>query len=375
MNILREREGEMTKRVIPVVDGKQLLSRSDSVPIPKEICDEIVKACKACGFFQLINSGVDPTLINTMFTTAAAFFQLPTSDKLTVQRTASNYWGYTNSEFTKQIKDLKEVYDMKSLPRPDLPPDHPLNYNQLDGINKFPYYPPTFQITMQNYLGEMTRVSKKLTQALCIGLGVAPDSLEPLFQDDHNSFLRLNYYPAQEGKGKEQEADTLLPVTLESQDKLLGIQRHTDAGFLTVLVQDTVPGLEVWFEDEQQWCTVPPLPPGSLVVNVGDMAQVLFNDIIKAPIHRVAAPLIGHHDDDDDDKISPSRYSAPFFYNPRPDAIIAPMEQFYHQEAGEEKVTGALYNSISWKEFRMQRFKGDYADVGEEIQIQHFRIR
>jgi isopenicillin N synthase-like dioxygenase len=368
----------MTKRVeIPVVDGKQFLSRSDSVPIPKEICEEIVKACKACGFFQLINSGVDPTLINTMFTSAAAFFRLPTSEKLTVERTASNYWGYTNSEFTKQLKDLKEVYDMKSVLRPDLPPDHPLNYNQLDGINKFPYYPPTFQITMQKYLIEMTRVSKKLTQALCTGMGVASDSLEPLFQDDHNSFLRLNYYPAQEGKGKEYKTDALPHVTLESQDKLLGIQRHTDAGFLTVLVQDAVPGLEVWFEDEQQWCTVPPLPLGSLVVNVGDMAQVLFNDIIKAPIHRVAAPLIVHHHGDDvgdDDKIYPSRYSAPFFYNPRPDAIIAPMEQFCHQEPGAEKVKGALYNPISWKEFRMQRFKGDYADVGEEIQIQHFRI-
>lgn len=32
------------------------------------------------------------------------------------------------------------------------------------------------------------------------------------------------------------------------------------------------------------------------------------------------------------------------------------------------------YSPIRWGDFRMLRFKGDYADYGEEVQIEHYRI-
>lgn len=33
----------------------------------------------------------------------------------------------------------------------------------------------------------------------------------------------------------------------------------------------------------------------------------------------------------------------------------------------------AHYSSIPWAEFRYKRFLGDYADVGEEVQISHYK--
>jgi len=35
---------------------------------------------------------------------------------------------------------------------------------------------------------------------------------------------------------------------------------------------------------------------------------------------------------------------------------------------------GAHYRPINWQDFRMKRFAGDYADVGEEVQIDHYRL-
>ena len=34
----------------------------------------------------------------------------------------------------------------------------------------------------------------------------------------------------------------------------------------------------------------------------------------------------------------------------------------------------ALYRTVNWGKFRGLRFAGDFADVGEEVQISHYRI-
>lgn len=72
-------------------------------------------------------------------------------------------------------------------------------------------------------------MSFKLLEVFSLGLGLPAGALHPLFQDRHTSFLRLNYYP----------------ITPGAQPDGLGISDHKDAGFLTVLVQDEVPGLQV----------------------------------------------------------------------------------------------------------------------------------
>lgn len=54
----------------------------------------------------------------------------------------------------------------------------------------------------------------------------------------------------------------------------LGMPPHSDYGFLTVLLQDQVNGLEIWHDD--RWVLVDPLP-GSLVVNIGDHFEVYYS--------------------------------------------------------------------------------------------------
>ena len=50
----------------------------------------------------------------------------------------------------------------------------------------------------------------------------------------------------------------------------LGFSEHTDSGFLAVVLQDQMGGLQVLNQD--QWIDVSPIP-GSLIVNIGDMTQ------------------------------------------------------------------------------------------------------
>lgn len=58
----------------------------------------------------------------------------------------------------------------------------------------------------------------------------------------------------------------------------LGMPPHSDYGFVTLLLQDDVEGLQIMYRDE--WVTVDPIP-GSFVVNVGDHLEVLIILFIK----------------------------------------------------------------------------------------------
>jgi isopenicillin N synthase-like dioxygenase len=54
-------------------------------------------------------------------------------------------------------------------------------------------------------------------------------------------------------------------------DLTLGIPPHSDYGFLTLLLQDEVKGLQI--QHEGRWVTVEPIP-NSFVINVGDHLEV-----------------------------------------------------------------------------------------------------
>ena len=156
--------------------------------------------------------------------------------------------------------------------------------------------------------------------------------------------MRLNYYPVTDP----------LAATRTSQQTIadLGVHHHTDAGALTVLLQDDVGGLQVYRDG--YWHDIPPVP-GAFVINTGDMMQVWSNDIYKAAIHRGLAME------------SRNRYSIPFFYNPSATAKVSPLSTVISEERPKR------YNTITWSEFRGKRTDGDYADYGAEVQISQFR--
>jgi isopenicillin N synthase-like dioxygenase len=82
---------------------------------------------------------------------------------------------------------------------------------------------------------------------------------------------------------------------------------------------------------------------------------VWSNNEYKAPEHRVRAST------------ESERYSAPFFYNPSYETVVTPI---ITERTGRREPD---YDPISYRYFRQQRFKGDFADAGKEIQIEDFR--
>lgn len=319
---------------VPVIDIGGL-SDDLSSSRAKTAIDEIAIACREWGFFQVINHGVSSDLIEREWRQTKRFFVQPMAVKESLMRSKSNPWGYYNNELTKNQRDKKEVFDFTT--------------DGVDPIyaakNRWPAGDDEFQAVMREYLSACTRLSLQLLQAFCIGLNLPPDFMHADFANNHTGFIRLNYYPV-----KDPLAGTDTPHQRSAD---LGVHHHTDAGALTVLLQDDVGGLQVYRDGF--WHNIPPVD-GAIVINTGDMMQVWSNDVYQAAMHRVRA------------MDSVDRYSIPFFFNPSATTVVKPLPTVVTDQQP------LRYRSIDWAEYRGKRTDGDYADYGTEVQISQFRI-
>ena len=99
-------------------------------------------------------------------------------------------------------------------------------------------------------------------------------------------------------------------VTHNGERRLIIGREHADSGFVTLLAQDGVEGLQAR-NHAGEWIDVPPAD-GTLAVNFGQLLERWTGGIVQATRHRVIAP-------------KRARYSIPFFYEPRVDADISPL--------------------------------------------------
>src|SRR5690606_7370424 len=310
----------MTTNSLPVIDVSDLSSRST--------LDAIDAACREWGFFQIERHGIDENRIRALKRQMRAFFAQPLDVKREILRTADNPWGFYDRELTKHTPDWKQVYD----------------YGPPDGGVIMPQWPaalPEFRGAIQGFYDACYALALWLLRAIAVNLGMPPRSLDSYFVPEHTSFLRLNYYP----KCPKPARPTDLSL---GRDGYLGVNHHTDAGALTLLLQDEQPGLEVFHDGA--WHLVEPRPD-ALVVNIGDIVQVWSNDRYEAALHRglVSAEA--------------ARFSAPFFLNPAYSAEYAPLPSTVDAHHP------PLYWPINWGTFRARRAAGDYADHGRYVRI------
>ncbi|HEY5658498.1 MAG TPA: 2OG-Fe(II) oxygenase family protein [Myxococcota bacterium] len=310
---------------VPVIDASKLPGAS--------ALRAIDHACRDWGFFQVVNHGIDGEAILALQREMRAFFDLPLDVKRLVERSADNPWGFYDRELTKNTRDWKQIFDCGPEDDPAL-------------RTPWPAGSPEFRPALRGFAHACEGLAFRLLAAISLNLGMPAHHLAGGFRPLHTSFLRLNYYPVC--------PEPALPTSVQTPDRgHLGVNHHTDAGALTLLLQDDVPGLEV--HREGRWHLVEPRSD-ALVINIGDIVQVWSNDRYRAALHRVRASA---------DRV---RYSAPFFFNPAYDTRYAPLPTTCG--AG----SPARYRPIRWGEFRSLRAAGDYRDCGEEVQIDHYRI-
>lgn len=330
------------KALTPPTIDIAVLNKNDGATTAdrQALVHQIGLACRNWGFFHTINHGIDDKLTKAFRRQMHLFFGLPQAEKYVIKRTKTNSRGFADDELTKQKMDLKQIFDVGGR--------HESLNVVLDGFNQWPSTAllPDFRSTVEAYYDACVVVAARLLETMAVDLDVEKSIFADTFRN-HSSFLRLNYYPV--GNGQDFANDS----------RVLGVSRHTDAGMLTLLLQDDVSALEVYSGSKEDnndgvWITVDPVVD-AVTVNTGDMLQIFSNDAYRAPEHRVKASTYN------------KRYSAPFFYNPRYDAKIEPL--VVSKDNAEQR---ARYRSLSWGEFRSRRFQGDLENRGKEVQIEDY---
>jgi len=165
-----------------------------------------------------------------------------------------------------------------------------------------------------------------------MALDSPPNTLQPAF-DRPTTFLRMLHYPPQP------------PLSPED---LFGSAPHTDYGFITLLVQDEVGGLQVR-NVHGEWIDAPYMP-GAFVMNAGDILHRWSNGRFISTPHRVI------------NRSGRERYSIPFFYDPNMLANIVPLESCI--PAGQT----AAYDSVIYGDYLMARLRSNHDQHKEKDQ-------
>ncbi|MEV6115041.1 2-oxoglutarate and iron-dependent oxygenase domain-containing protein [Streptomyces sp. NPDC052109] len=280
---------------LPLID----LSAADRGPQARALLHaQLHSAAHDVGFFQLVGHGVTPAETDALLTAVRAFFALPEADRLALDNVNSPHFrGYTRTgdERTAGARDWRDQLDIGAerparVPAPGEPP-----YWWLQGPNQWPAALPELRTAALGWIDRLSKVADRLLHELLTAIGAPADFYDPIFGAGAHPHLKLVRYPGSAGDGTDQ-----------------GVGAHKDYGFLTLLLQDTVGGLQVHREDGL-FHDVPPVE-GAFVVNLGELLEVATNGYLVATNHRVVSP-----------PGATERLSVPFFYNPRLDARIEPV--------------------------------------------------
>lgn len=281
---------------LPTLD-LSMFTDDESSAHTEEFIDQLRQICHEVGFFYLVNHGI-PDQLNTALTEVAArFFALPEPERLSIAMDNSPHFrGYTplKGEHTNGRADLRDEIDFG--PERTIPTklDHP--WERLIGPNQFPTAVPALKPTVLQWQQAMDTLGRTMLRAVARALGQDPAVLEDWVAPHAEDTIKLVRYPA--------------PTS--DADGNQGVGTHRDFGLLTFVLQDDVGGLQV--ERDDRLIDVTPLP-GAFVVNLGEMLQLLTGGYFKATVHRVVSPPVGGQ-----------RYSCIYFFNPRLDATLAPLD-------------------------------------------------
>ncbi|GAB2279950.1 hypothetical protein Dimus_014586 [Dionaea muscipula] len=239
-------DAETDPDLIPVID---LSGPRQSVIV------QIRSAASTFGFFQVVNHSVPVTLLDRLFVAVKAVHRQPTGveSQYYEREMRSPFHFFSNVDlFLSKAASWRDtmqirlgVGDAMANAIPEICRDEVIEWDR-----------------------EVKKLGEQLLELLSEGMGASAQRLKEL-SCAQGRVMVGHYYPH-----------------CPQPDQTIGLASHTDPGVLTVLLQDLVGGLQV--KHEAKWLDVKPVH-GALVINIGDILQIISNDEYKSGEHRVLA--------------------------------------------------------------------------------------
>ncbi|XP_073007672.1 flavonol synthase/flavanone 3-hydroxylase-like [Typha latifolia] len=316
---------------IPVVDLSPFLQGDgdgdgdgdrDGINLAKET---IGQACKTHGFFRIVNHGVPTELMVRALNLSKAFFSLPDEEKLKSKPIPGSK-APLPAGYCKQPENSADKNEYLMVFSPEL------------GFNLYPNDPAEFRATLEECYHALSKTAILVQDILneCM-------ALPPNFFREYNAnrsfdmMMALRYYPETEAENN-------------------GLSEHQDGNCLTFVFQDEVGGLEVL--KDGKWVSADP-SEGSIIVNLGDIIQVLSNNKFQSAMHRVT-------------RKKAYRHSFAFFFNIDGEKWIEPLPQFTSEIGEAPCYRGFMYNE--YMQLRMRNKTHPPSRPEDVVHISYYAI-
>ncbi|KVH95627.1 Non-heme dioxygenase N-terminal domain-containing protein [Cynara cardunculus var. scolymus] len=231
--------GNATDHKIPMID----LGGDKDVNL---LCEEIGRACREWGAFHVANHGVPIALLDEIRKAGTSFFEeLPMAEKLrySCDPNSPASEGYGSRMLVASddaVLDWRDFFDHHTFP---------LSRRHL---SRWPHSPPNYREVIAEYSDQMKVLAEKLLGLISTSLGLSSSFIEEAMGELYQN-ITISYYPS-----------------CPQPELTLGLQSHSDMGFITLLIQDKVAGLQV--SKDGEWVTVDPVSHAILVI-LGDQTE------------------------------------------------------------------------------------------------------
>ncbi|KAG6384349.1 hypothetical protein SASPL_155826 [Salvia splendens] len=225
----------------------------------REIVEQVRSAAETWGFFQVVSHGIPQSVCDGMIDGVRRFHEQDVDEKK----------KYYSRDTTKSVR-YHSSYDLfmsKTATWKDtltISCDSSYDRDEL---------PSVCRDSTVEYSKHVEILGNILLGLLSEALGLNTDFLGKM-ECSKGHRLHCHYYPA-----------------CPEPQLAIGTCKHSDAGFLTILLQNQlVCSLQVLCEG--QWIDIQPVE-GALVVNIGDLLQLVSNGKLRSNEHRAIANRIG----------------------------------------------------------------------------------
>ncbi|KAI3693030.1 hypothetical protein L6452_32858 [Arctium lappa] len=227
----------------------------------KEVIEKVKDASESWGFFQLVNHGIPISVLKEMMKGVMRFHEQDSEVKKQwyTRDFSENSRVIYNSNFdlyAAPVTNWRDSFYCHMAPDPPQPHELP---------------PPCSDILLE-YSSQIMKLGGCVLELMSEALGLDSNHLSDMGCAEGLGVLG-HYYPS-----------------CPQPELTIGTPNHSDNDFITILLQDQIGGLQVFYQN--QWTDVPPIP-GALVVNIGDLLQMITNDRFVSSQHKVLANKVG----------------------------------------------------------------------------------
>ncbi|KAA8548786.1 hypothetical protein F0562_000470 [Nyssa sinensis] len=235
---------------VPVIDFTGI-QRDDR---RKEIVEKVRIASEKWGIFQVVNHGIPLSVLEKMIDGISLFHEQDLEVKKQFYTRDLTRKAIFNSNFDLYHSRTANWRDTLSI---SLQASDNLDPNEL---------PATCREAVMDYTKDVKKLGDTLFELLSEGLGLKPDHLRTM-ECVNGCNIAGHYYPA-----------------CPEPELTLGLSKHSDPGFLTILLQNQINGLQVLYEN--QWVDVLSHSRRSSSKHWGP-----FPDNIKFQIYKTNTPV------------------------------------------------------------------------------------